>query len=96
MIPERAAQIYDDDETSTAGWDQSKKVQTLRLVYFSPTGTTKAVIQEISRGINKYSVEIVDITLPDARTKPLQTSGNELLVIAVPVNMGRVPALLLE
>jgi ferredoxin len=72
------------------------KVQTLKLVCFSPTGTTKAIVQGISRGINQYSVEIVDITSPDARTKPLQTSENELLVIAVPVYMGRVPALLLE
>jgi ferredoxin/flavodoxin len=72
------------------------EVQTLKLVYFSPTGTTKSVVQGISRGINQYSVEIVDVTDPDTRTKPLQTSENELLVIAVPVYMGRVPALLLD
>ena len=72
------------------------KVQSLKLVYFSPTGTTKAVVQGISRGINQRSVEIIDITGPDARKKPLQTSENELLVIAVPVYMGRVPALLME
>ncbi len=72
------------------------KVQSLKLVYFSPTGTTKAVVQGISRGINQCSVEVIDITRPDARKKPLQTSENELLVIAVPVYMGRVPALLME
>jgi len=72
------------------------KLQTLKLIYFSPTGTTKAVVQGISRGINQCSVEIVDITRPDARKKSLQTSENELLVIAVPVYMGRVPALLIE
>ena len=72
------------------------KVQSLKLVYFSPTGTSKAVVQGISRGINQRSVEIIDITGPDARKKPLQTSENELLVIAVPVYMGRVPALLVE
>jgi len=72
------------------------KVQSLKLVYFSPTGTTKAVVQGISRGINQSSLEIVDITRPDAREKPLQISENELLVIAVPVYMGRVPALLIE
>jgi len=41
-------------------------------------------------------VEIIDITRPDARKKPLQTSENDLLIIAVPVYMGRVPALLME
>ncbi len=72
------------------------EVQTQKLVYFSPTGTTKAVLQGISRGIKLCSLEIVDITRPEARKKPLQTLKNELLLIAVPVYMGRVPALLLE
>jgi ferredoxin len=38
----------------------------------------------------------LESALPDARNKPLLTSENELLVIAVPVYMGRVPALLME
>jgi ferredoxin len=72
------------------------KIPSLKLVYFSPTGTTKAVVLEIARGINPSNVELLDITRPDARKQPLQTSENELLVIAVPVYMGRVPALLSE
>lgn len=72
------------------------KVQSLKLVYFSPTGTSKAVVQGISRGITQCPVEMIDITRPDARKKPLQTSENELLIIAVPVYMGRVPALLMK
>ena len=72
------------------------EIRSLRLVYFSPTGTTKAVVQGISSGIGQCSVRIVDITRPDARNRPIRTSGNELLVIAVPVYMGRVPALLMK
>jgi ferredoxin len=72
------------------------EIQSLKLTYFSPTGTTKAVVQGISRGFKQCPVEIIDITRPDVRKKPLQTSENELLVIAVPVYMGRVPALLTE
>ncbi|MCX6680962.1 MAG: EFR1 family ferrodoxin [Methanothrix sp.] len=72
------------------------KIQSLKLVYFSPTGTTKAVVQGIARGINQSMVEIIDITRPIARKQPMKTSENELLVIAVPVYMGRVPALLSE
>jgi ferredoxin len=70
------------------------KIQSLKLVCFSPTGTTKVVIQGVARGINKSTVELLDITKPNARKQPLQTSENELLVVAVPVYMGRVPALL--
>ncbi|MBP2628922.1 MAG: putative ferredoxin [Firmicutes bacterium] len=72
------------------------KIQSLKLVYFSPTGTTKAIIQGIARGINQSAVELIDITKPNARKQQLQTSENELLVVAVPVYMGRVPALLME
>lgn len=72
------------------------KIQSMKLVYFSPTGTTKAIIQGMTRGINQSTVELIDITKPDARKKQLQTSENELLVVAVPVYMGRVPDLLIE
>lgn len=72
------------------------EIQSLKLAYFSPTGTTKAVVHGISRGIPQYPTEVVDITRPDERGKPLHTAENELLIIAVPVYMGRVPALLAE
>ena len=72
------------------------KIQSLKLAYFSPTGTTKSIIQSIARGINQSTVELIDITKPDARKRQLQTSENELLVVAVPVYVGRVPALLIE
>jgi ferredoxin len=72
------------------------KVKSLKLVCFSPTGTTKAIIKGIARGINQSKVELFDITNPQARKQPLQTNQNELLIIGVPVYMGRVPALLNE
>jgi ferredoxin len=72
------------------------KIDSLKLVYFSPTGTTKAVVQGIARGIGHATVEQIDITGPGAREQPLQASANELLVVAVPVYMGRVPAVLTE
>jgi len=72
------------------------KIDSLKLVCFSPTGTSKTVIQSIARGINHSTVELIDITTPRARDEPLETSANELLIVAVPVYMGRVPALLTE
>ncbi|AKB20080.1 EFR1 family ferrodoxin [Methanosarcina sp. WWM596] len=72
------------------------EIESLKLVYFSPTGTTKTVVQGIAHGINPGTTELIDITRPDARKQPLMTSENELLVLGVPVYMGRVPALLNE
>ncbi|WP_319541225.1 EFR1 family ferrodoxin [uncultured Pseudodesulfovibrio sp.] len=66
----------------------------VKLVYFSPTGTTKAVVQRIGSGINPTAVELIDITLPEVRKQPLDLSEDDVLVIGVPVYMGRVPALL--
>jgi len=71
------------------------KIQSVKLVYFSPTGTTRAIIQGIAHGMKCLgNAEFIDITKPVARKQPLQTSEKELLVVAVPVYMGRVPALL--
>ena len=70
------------------------KIQSLKLAYFSPTGTTKSIVQAIERGINQNTAEHIDVTKPIARKKQLQASENDLLVVAVPVYIGRVPALL--
>ncbi len=72
------------------------KIHSLKLAYFSPTGTTRSIVQAIARGIGQNNAEQIDVTKPKAREKQLQTSGNDLLVVAVPVYIGRVPALLIE
>lgn len=72
------------------------EAESVKLVYFSPTGTTKAVLESIARGLQPGTVERVDITTPAAREQPLRTSEHELLVLGVPVYAGRVPALVTE
>ncbi len=72
------------------------EIDSAKLVYFSPTGTTKVVVEGIARGINSRITELIDITKTEARTHNLQTSEDDLLIVAVPVYMGRVPSLLSE
>lgn len=72
------------------------ELSSTKTVCFSPTGTTRAVVLGIARGFGSPAGELVDITSPNARRKPLRTSHDELLIVAVPVYMGRVPALLSE
>jgi ferredoxin len=72
------------------------KIESVKLVYFSPTGTTEAVVREIARGTNPVTMELLDITRPGARLQPLRTSEDDLLIVGVPVYMGRVPALLTD
>ncbi len=70
------------------------KIEAAKLVYFSPTGTTRTVLENIAQGIRPSKTDRIDITTPDARSDPLVTSEQELLIIGVPVYMGRIPALL--
>lgn len=72
------------------------QIESLRLVYFSPTGTTKTIIEGIARGINRSPVETIDITRSEVRRRRLQTSETELLVIGVPVYVGRVPTVAMD
>ncbi|MFO7656272.1 MAG: EFR1 family ferrodoxin [Bacteroidales bacterium] len=69
-------------------------IQSLKLVCFSPTGSTKAIAQSIAKGVNIELVKLYDITKPRARENFIETRENELLIVSVPVYMGRVPAII--
>ncbi len=66
------------------------KIKSLKLIFFSPTGTTRTIIEGIAQGIGHTTSEVVDITGPEGRGERLHTSEDELLVIGVPVYFGRV------
>lgn len=72
------------------------KTEALKLVCFSPTGTTKTVLKSIASGIKHPNEELIDVTRPEERKNKLITGRNELLVVAVPVYMGRVPSVLTD
>jgi ferredoxin len=69
------------------------EIRSVTTVCFSPTGTTNAVTGAIARGIDTGPGEIIDITRPDARTKRLRSGDHDLLIVGVPVYLGRIPAL---
>lgn len=69
------------------------KISKISAVFFSPTGTTGAVVKAIAGGAGTASVEIMDISTPDTRKRKLDVREDELLIAGVPVYMGRVPAL---
>lgn len=71
-------------------------IRSVKLVCFSPTGTSKTILRGIARGLEQDGEEILDLTKPEARTGPLRLSADELLVVSVPVYVGRVPALLTD
>ncbi len=62
-----------------------------RLVYFSPTGTTRKIVRAISEGCG-LPVDEFDFTrLATAPKTPVFTQ-NDLTIIGLPVYMGRIPS----
>lgn len=66
-------------------------IQSVSCVYFSPTGTTKAIAESISQGINAERVEVIDITKQANREGGPLNFENEIVILATPVYYGRVP-----
>jgi ferredoxin len=62
----------------------------IRLVYFSPTGSTRRIVEEIAKGVGA-PVEHVDLTRPEAKTRSYEDFGEELAIIGTPVYAGLIP-----
>ncbi len=66
-------------------------IKKIKLVYFSPTGTTRKVLESIAKGITVEDVEHIDLTLPEGAQKTIPLFSDELAIIGAPVYGGRLP-----
>ena len=64
-------------------------INKVKLVYYSPTGTSEKTVRAIQKGLD-LPYDIIDLTLPDSEMKQYQLKLTDLAVIAVPVYSGRV------
>lgn len=71
-------------------------IKAVHLVCFSPTGTSRAVLKAVARGLGRDDARLVDITRPEVREQSLKAGADELLILAVPVHVGRVPQLVCD
>lgn len=60
------------------------------VISFSPTGTTKKVLEAVAQGLG-IPTRTVDMTLPRARTEPIALGPDEIVLIGFPVYAGRIP-----
>ena len=65
------------------------------IAHFSPTGGTRKAAEIIGRALDPQATEI-DLSTPNSVVTPLDLSHDEVLLAAVPVYGGRVPAIALE
>jgi len=69
------------------------QINHVKLVYFSPTATTKKTLESIAQGIGAQDVEHFDLTLPEgARQSIPPFAEDDLVILGAPVYGGRVPA----
>lgn len=71
------------------------KMNELKLVYFSPTGTTRKVIMEAARSIDLKSTSH-DFSVYKEKKPVLKFAENDFALFGIPVYYGRVPALFTE
>ncbi|MDR2340451.1 MAG: 4Fe-4S binding protein [Deltaproteobacteria bacterium] len=62
------------------------------LIYFSPTGTTRAIAKSIAQGLAINPREF-DLTLPGQRGRQVLLDDAEFLLLAFPVYGGRLPVI---
>jgi ferredoxin len=66
-------------------------IRSIKLVFFSPTGTTAKIVNRIAQGINPDMVTGINLTPPGARSQDVGQINDELTIIGTPVYAGRVP-----
>lgn len=57
------------------------EVKQVKLIYFSPTGTTQKVLENIAKGMVYENIEHINLTLPEGARQKIQTFSNELVII---------------
>jgi len=67
------------------------EIDSVRLVFFSPTETSRRVVQAIAEGTGYKPVIHLDITPPSSAELQPEIPGNELTIIGAPVYGGRLP-----
>lgn len=71
------------------------KIKKIWLICFSPTRTSKKVIEAIASGLGDIPSETIDLTYPDSISN-ISIAADELAIIGVPVYAGRVASLAVQ
>lgn len=67
------------------------ETQHLTLVYFSPTNTTRTILEEIAKGMGKEIITVIDMTQPQNREKANFNLTTGPVLLGAPVHAGRLP-----
>ncbi|MGD8304529.1 MAG: 4Fe-4S binding protein, partial [Desulfobacterales bacterium] len=82
---------YQQNDTLYEQGKIKMEVKRVKLIYFSPTGTTQKVLESIAKGIAVEDVEHINLTLPEGAQQTIPPFSDELVIIGAPVYGGRLP-----
>lgn len=66
-------------------------ISSVTTIYFSPTGTTKKIINSIVKGMGIVNNKIIDLTLPKVREDDVPFIDGDIVLIGVPVYEEKIP-----
>jgi len=67
------------------------KKESVKIMCFSPTGTTKKILEGIARGMGLKISGYIDFTNPGIRNNDAPALDDELVILGAPVYGGRLP-----
>ena len=66
-------------------------ISSITTIYFSPTGTTKMIINSIVKGMGLVNNKIIDLTVPKIRENGVPLIDGDIVLIGVPVYEEKIP-----
>jgi ferredoxin len=73
----------------------AKPVNSVQSLFFSPTGSTRRIVEAIAEGTGVPSLAPISVTTPQDRDSFSGQIAGDLLIVGVPVYTGRVPSFVL-
>jgi ferredoxin len=74
----------------------NKTVNSVQCLYFSPTGSTRKIVETIAKGVEVPVKTSISITTPQEREVFKGQVEGDLLIVGVPVYTGKFPSLILS
>ena len=68
----------------------------LKMVCFSPTRTTRRILDAIAEGVGAEQLEVIDVTRADRVPETCECLDDDLVIIGAPVYGGRIPLTAVE
>lgn len=73
--------------------DVKMDINKVTVIYFSPNGSTKKIVNRVAEDIGSYTVEEIDLTSVESRNEKRKFNMDELVIIGFPVYADRLPVI---